>query len=175
MERVVNAPFELMMVASLIGAVDVLYFHLYRFRLFEQPGSVAEELTHLARHLLFIAIVLTMLLSPPFARPLVLVLVGLDLLNNVADVLLEKSSREPLGGLPSAEYLIHILASMLVGMAISAFWWAPVQALSPSQELRGWVTVALGTLLFVGEGALFGRALRARFVASPAEVVRLER
>jgi hypothetical protein len=165
-----NAPFELLMLAALLGSVDVLYFHLYRFRLYAQPGSVAEESTHLARHVLFIGIVLTLLLQPPFARPLVLVLFGLDLLNNVADVLLEKGSRAPLGGLPSAEYLVHILATLLTGMALSAYWWAPETALSASQVARGWATVALGVLLFAAEASLFGRALlsRARPLAAGA-------
>jgi hypothetical protein len=157
-----DTPFELLMLASLLGAVDVLYFHLYRFRLYEQPGSVAEESTHLARHVLYIGIVLTLLLQPPFARPLVLILFGLDLLNNGIDVLLERSSRAPLGGLPSAEYLIHILATLLSGMAISAYWWAPAQALSDTQLLRGWVTVGLGVVLFAVEATLFCRALLAR-------------
>lgn len=154
-----NAPFELLLLTALLGSVDVLYFHLYRFRLYAQPGSVAEESTHLARHVLFIGITLALLLDPPFVRPLVLVLFGLDLLNNAADVLLEQSSRAPLGGLPPAEYLVHILSTLLTGMAISAFWWAPESALSTSQLARGWGTVALGVALLVTEASLFARAL----------------
>lgn len=157
-----SAAFELLMLAALLGAVDVLYFHLYRFRLYAQPGSVAEESTHLARHLLFVGIVLTLLLQPPSATAIVLTLFVLDLANNVADVLLEKSSRAPLGGLPPAEYLVHVLATLLTGMAISAFWWAPPAALSTTQVARGWATVGLGVALFAAEGSLFARALLSR-------------
>ena len=153
-----NASFELLMLAALLGAVDVLYFHIYRLRLYAQPGSAAEEITHLARHVLFTAIVLTLLLQPPFTSAVVLTLFGLDLLNSVADVLLEKRSRAPLGGLPSAEYLIHVLASLVTGMAVSAFWWAPAAALTASQLARGWATVGVGVLLFAVEASLFVRA-----------------
>jgi hypothetical protein len=157
-----SAFFELLMVASLVGAVDVGYFHLYRFRLYSQPGSVAEEVTHLARHVLFVAIVLTMLLQPPFAGTLIVGLFLADLANTVADVLLERSSRAALGGLTSAEYLLHVIGTMLTGMAVATFWWAEPGALSSTQLARGWVTVVLGSTLFVLEASLFARAVRHR-------------
>ncbi|MEQ1501599.1 MAG: hypothetical protein ABMB14_05180 [Myxococcota bacterium] len=155
--------FELLMVAALIGAADVLYFHLYRFRLYAQPGSVAEEVTHLVRHVLFLGIVLVMLVDPPLARPLVVGLFAVDQLNNGIDVLLERSSRAPLGGLRSGEYLVHVASTLLTGMAIATFWWAPTgAALSPIQLARGWATVGLGAALFATEATWFARALASR-------------
>ena len=35
--------FELLMLAALLGAVDVGYYHLYKFRLYQRPESVAES------------------------------------------------------------------------------------------------------------------------------------
>jgi hypothetical protein len=163
-----NAFFELLMLASLVGAADVGFFHLYRFRLYEQPGSVAEELTHLARHVLFLGIVLVMLLAPPWARAAVLVLFVADLANTVADVLLERSSRAPLGGLPSAEYLLHALGNLLTGAAAATFYWTGPGALSPMQLGRGWLTVGIGAVLLAVEASLFARALAARARAPTA-------
>lgn len=154
--------FEILMGAALIGVVDVGFFHLYRFRLYAQPGSVAEEITHLARHVLFLGIVLTILLEPPSARALVLGLFALDLANTVADVLLERRSRAPLGGLPSVEYLLHVLGTLLTGMAIATFWHAGGEVLSTWQVGRGWITVGIGGLLLLAEAVLFGQALVAR-------------
>src|SRR5687767_9934232 len=105
--------FELLMLAALLGAVDVGYYHLYKFRLYQRPESVGEELTHLARHLLFIAMTIVMVLELEAAPTLLPALFILDLANSSADVLLERRSRASAGGLPSLEYLVHILASVI--------------------------------------------------------------
>jgi hypothetical protein len=47
------------------------------------------------------------------------VLFAFDLMNNGVDVLLERSSRSTLGGLPSVEYLFHILATFLTGLTVA--------------------------------------------------------
>ena len=161
-----SALFELLMAASLVGAADVLYFHLYRFRLYAAPGSVAEEITHLARHTLFVAILLVILAAPAHGRALVVGLFLADLANTVADVLLERTSRAPLGGLPSGEYLLHILGTLLTGMAVATFWWNPPGDLSAVQVARGWATVGIGSTLFAIEASLFGRAIARRRVSA---------
>ncbi|MEQ1572351.1 MAG: hypothetical protein ABMA64_42400 [Myxococcota bacterium] len=151
-------PFELMMTMALIGAVDVMYFHLYRFRLFERPDSVAEEWTHLARHLLFLGIVAVMVADPPYARAVLVGLFAVDVANNGIDVWLERGSRAALGGLPSAEYALHVASTLVGGMAIGAFLWAPPTPLTATQEVRGGITLALGAALFALEAGLFARA-----------------
>jgi hypothetical protein len=93
-----------------IGAIDVLYYHLYRFRLFERDHSVAEELTHLVRHVCFVALVALLASGVGgWADRVILVLLVVDLINSAADVLLEPRSRAPLGGLPAGEYFLHFL------------------------------------------------------------------
>src|SRR5688572_32559923 len=98
-----NLPLTILTAAGAIGAVDVLYFHLYRFRLFAQDGSVAEEVTHLCRHAIFLALValLSAGTSSPAVDNVILGLFAVDMMNSIADVLLERRSRERLGGLPS--------------------------------------------------------------------------
>ena len=120
-----NAVIELLLVASIIGAIDVGYYHIYKYRLFEQPSAVGEHITHLLRSVMFLAIgaVVTLSDGSPAARAIVLGLVAFDLLNGVVDVLLERRSRKPMGGLPTGEYLLHILGSFVIGLAVATFWW----------------------------------------------------
>lgn len=165
--------FELLMAASMIGAVDVLYYHLYRFRLFERADSVKEEVTHLLRHVLFLLIVAVVMFAraEPWAIHLLLGLFLADLLNSAADVLLERRSRASLGGLPSGEYLLHIVGSVMTGAVVATAWWRQGDAgsLSELEWARGWLTLGLGGALLVLETALFRAALvrRGRGVREP--------
>lgn len=155
---------ELLTAASTIGAFDVLYFHLYRFRLYRQPDSVAEELTHLARHVLFVAIAAIVVFGDGSAgsKLAVWALFGLDLVNSSADVVLERRSRAALGGLPSAEALLHMLATFLVGATAATYYWHGDAPLTSFQSLRGGALVVAGIATFALEGVLFARALGAR-------------
>jgi hypothetical protein len=166
-----NPVFELLMASATIGAVDVLYLHLYRFRLYAQPGSVAEEVTHLARQVVFLGLVGVLLASPPWTRPALAALFTVDLVNSIADVLLERSSRAPLGGLPSVEYLLHVLTTFLTGAAVASAWWVDPEPLIGFAAVRAWATLALGGLLLAAEGGMFAVALGRR--ASASEVARL--
>jgi hypothetical protein len=149
-----------------VGAIDVLYYHLYRFRLYSQPGCVAEEVTHLLRNAIFIAILLVCMQpsSPGWAR-VMFFLIAADLANSVVDVLLERRSRESLGGLPSGEYLVHVLSSFGTGLAVASY---TMSLGSPAPVLDGplwWqihAMVAMGVVLLAIEGVLFARAIAAR-------------
>ena len=86
-----NLPLVLLVATGTLGAFDVLYYHLYRFRLFARRGSAAEEATHLIRHLTFLGI-LALLASgvqSAAADRVLLVLFAVDLVNSTADILLE--------------------------------------------------------------------------------------
>ena len=154
-----NVAFELLMLAALLGAVDVGYYHLYKFRLFSRPESVKEEITHLARHVLFLSMTSVMVLGLERASTVLPILFVLDLANSTADVLLERKSRASAGGLPSLEYLIHILASLISGAAMSAFIFAPPGPLTELQVIRGTATIAIGVVLFAVETTLFLRCV----------------
>lgn len=172
-----SATASLLLLAAAIGAVDVLWWHLYKFRLYRQPGSVVEEITHLARYGLFLAVAVVLLAAPDTAsvRWVVLGLFAADLCVTAVDVLAEPASREPLGGLPRLEYLVHVLASSALGAAVATFWWAAEQgagALEGSAEAR-LVLAAGGTLaLLIVETALFVRSRlgSSRSAVSPTRV-----
>ena len=170
-----NYTLEILLLTSFLGAFDVFYYHIYTFKLYKQPSSVYEQLTHLARAAIFVAVVgvIAFFPSQTWARDTVLFLGALDLLNNAVDVLLERDSRAPLGGLPSFEYLIHILASFLTGIAAATFWWTtgpdaePIMTTTFDMVRAAW-TMGVGTLIFATESLLFARAIAAR-QSSPAE------
>ncbi|HYC01425.1 MAG TPA: hypothetical protein VEC57_19990 [Candidatus Limnocylindrales bacterium] len=158
-------------IVGTIGSIDVLYYHLYRFRLYGQPTCVAEEVTHLIRHAVFLA-VLVVCLQPAteqYAR-IAFVLFAIDMTNSVVDVLLERRSRAPLGGLPSGEYLVHVLSSFGTGLAVASY---TVALGSPAPQPEGllkwqvWAMLASGCALFVIEATLFVRALTARRLQWP--------
>lgn len=155
-----------LMAASVIGSLDVGWWHLYRFRLYRQPGSVLEETTHLVGYGLFLAIALVLLAvdDAADARWLVLGLFAANLVVTTVDVLAEPASRAPLGGLPRLEYLVHILAVGAFGAAAATFWWSAERggtALAGGEELRVAGAAAMTTVLLAVETTLFVRSRRA--------------
>src|SRR5581483_4135682 len=117
------------------------------------------------RGALFVALVAAVLFLPPGpgSRAVVLAIFAADLANTVADVLLERSSRARLGGLPSGESLVHILGSLLMGVGLATFWWRAADEALPRSAL----VVGLGVSTLIGassvlalEACLFARALR---------------
>lgn len=161
-----NITLVLLTIVGTVGAIDVLYYHLYRFRLYAQPSSVAEEVTHLVRNAVFISLLLVC--DQPATRPWAQIAFGLfalDLANGVIDVLLERNSRAPLGGLPSGEYLVHILSTFGTGLAVASYTWSMGSTPPPAEGLLLWQVrsmVLTGVVLLVVEGGLFARAVLAR-------------
>ncbi len=152
-----------LLAASMIGAFDVLWWHVYRFRLYDQPGSVLEEVTHLIRYALFLAIAITLVSvdNPRDVQWFVVALFAADVAVTIVDVLAEPASRAPLGGLPGLEYLVHILATFLLGGAAATFWWSAERGGSPLttfDTLRLMAAIGLTAALLFTETALFVRS-----------------
>ncbi|MFN7148243.1 MAG: hypothetical protein ACK4V6_02060 [Microthrixaceae bacterium] len=152
-----------LLAASMIGAFDVLWWHLYKFRLYDQPGSVLEEVTHLVRYLLFLGIAVTLVTAddPRGVQWFVVALFAADIAVTTVDVLAEPASRAPLGGLPRLEYLVHILATFLLGGAAATFWWSAQRGGTPLtafDDVRLVVAIGLTATLLMVETALFARS-----------------
>lgn len=117
-------PLVLMSIAGPLGAVDVVYFHLWKFRLYSLPSARAETVTHLFRGITFAAgayLVATYRVSGAWFW-LVGALFAFDFVNNVVDAALETRSRAELGGLPRTEYIVHIIGSTFAGAITIAFF-----------------------------------------------------
>jgi hypothetical protein len=164
----------ILLIAGPVGAADVAYYHLYRFRLYERPQSVREEVTHLLRGALY-PIMLALLLG---GRPTgglfwaAGALYAVDFANSLIDVYIEPKSREP-GRVPPLELVIHAVGSTLLGLAAGTFFvlgWPSAsqpsglqpEARSPMLMMSGVGTVVMATGLLLFEAMLFFRACARR-------------
>jgi hypothetical protein len=159
---------QLLLGASMIGVVDVFWFHYYRFRLFRQSSAAAEEAVHLLSYATFVAIGIALLAvgADGSGRSLVLALFGVQVMLTAADVLLEPRSRKALGGLPAVEYLFHILVTFGMGAAATTFWWstrsgevAPLSGMARTQVLT---SIGFTSALLAVETGLSLNALHRR-------------
>ncbi|MBU6153409.1 MAG: hypothetical protein KGP28_03815 [Bdellovibrionales bacterium] len=149
---------------TLIASIDAFYFHFFRFGLHKRPDCRREHLLHTWNACLL-----------PFgAAPLLLgdsggAVLWLAMLANLVtfgveslDVLGEKKSREPLGGLPSAEYWMHFTMSGLrwawVSLAAAAvpvsrwsdpWFWHPPSAWSPLSILNACILIGSVPVAFL--------------------------
>jgi hypothetical protein len=158
----------ILMGASMLGAVDVFYFHVYRLRLYRQPGSFREELTHLTGYAMFVAIAVALIAAnnaTEFRVP-ILALFALNLVVTAVDVVFERNSRAALGGLSSIEYLLHVVVTFGFGAAAATFWWTTrtgtATVLSGSDRMRVMGSIGFTIALLLAEGALVARASSTR-------------
>jgi hypothetical protein len=117
--------------ALAVGALDGLYFHLWKFRLHARRQSRSEHVMHTVRACLLGPILWLAFVAPRL--DLLVALVAIDTAVVIADVWLETASRRDLGGIPRAEYVVHVVANTLHTGAMTlamATWW-----LSPAAEV----------------------------------------
>ena len=121
METFMWASFVLLLLFLGVGAIDGIYFHLNRYKLFAHSESRFEHFLHSIRALLLVGIVLLLYVLPGqgWQLYLALILVGIDLIVMAIDVWIEYQSRSNLGGLSREEYTVHVLANTLHMMALT--------------------------------------------------------
>ncbi|QSQ11937.1 SRPBCC family protein [Myxococcus landrumensis] len=117
-----SVAFYLLLLIGLLGAFDVVYFHLWRGRLQERAECQREVLWHTARHLIY---ALQFLWVPHvrfqgWALAVLALLYAADVLVAFADVWEERDSRASQGGVPRGEYFMHVVLSVLVGLYLMA-------------------------------------------------------
>jgi phosphatidylglycerophosphate synthase len=110
-------------VHALIGAIDGAYYHLKKYKLYTHEESLFEHKLHTLRavFLSLTALLLFTLNSAGWLLWTAALIIVVDLVVLAWDVLIERRSREKLGGLSSKEYLVHVLASVLhaAGLALA--------------------------------------------------------
>ncbi|MCA2979272.1 MAG: hypothetical protein INH41_02260 [Myxococcaceae bacterium] len=161
-----KAAFEVLLAVLLVGGVDVLWFHLHRHRRYASAPSVAEQSTHLVRHLLFAA------LGAGFARGLsptvLLALLAVDLVNSLVDLALEPRSRAAQGGVSGLESVLHGLATFGLGVVAGLAWLGDAVFIPDAVDVtRGVVTAVLAVGLFTVELALTVRHRLRRVALAP--------
>ena len=164
----------LLCVFATLGAIDIGYFHIYRFKLYRVPHSRGEQVTHLLRTTLFIlamSCALFVRADGPWSALLPSIL-AVDFLNSMIDVLLEPGSRAGMGGLPGGEYAVHMLTMFISGAILALAVQRSVLAWSepafvglrllqapPAVLAAGVQVLVLSALFLLIETAAFVRAL----------------
>lgn len=102
-------------VVGALGAIDGVYFHLWRFRLHARRESAREHLTHSLRAALAGPIIWLLFASMGAGVWLWLAaaLIAVDFGVLLWDLVEEKGSRASLGGIPPIEYGLHVVAASL--------------------------------------------------------------
>lgn len=185
-------PLLILLTVAPIGAIDVLYFHIWKFRLYARPQSSREHVAHLFRAFLAPSLFALLLVGRPEGACfwLVAALFAADTINSLIDVMLEPASRAPLG-VPPAELAIHFIGATAMGAAWATFMaagWATRNApaaLRPSADIPyavaalAWSGVGLAFALLLLESVLFARARvghrRSRLAPVPDEPQRFDR
>jgi hypothetical protein len=112
----------ILVVLGILGAIDIAVYHGVAHGIRYHPDARAELVVHSLRGPTYCAL---FALIPNFALQgawfwLLMGLFAFDLGISVVDFVLEGSSRRFFGGLPTGEYLLHILMAMLFGAFATA-------------------------------------------------------
>jgi hypothetical protein len=121
--------------AFLLGAIDGVYFHLRRYRLFAFPESRGEHVLHTVRAFLVLPPLALLYLADASGLCLwtAAASIAVDQVMLALDLRTEATSRSRFGGLAPAEYQIHVVANGLHGIALAlALASRPVSAWSLS-------------------------------------------
>ncbi len=104
-----------------LGAIDGLYFHLRRYRLFAHPESRYEHALHTVRAILVLPPLTLLYLADAAGWYLwaAAACIALDQVALVLDLRAEATSRGRFGGLSAAEYQIHVGANGLHAVALA--------------------------------------------------------
>lgn len=125
--------------AGPIGATDVVYFHLWKFKLYRRPQSHFEEITHLIRGVMVPAVFAALLIGRPQGALFWIVAATffVDTINSLIDVMIEPKSRAPIG-VPPAELAVHFLGTTLMGAAFAIYLLAGWSGRNAPTALAPW-------------------------------------
>ncbi|HZH03721.1 MAG TPA: hypothetical protein VEY30_08060 [Myxococcaceae bacterium] len=120
-----------------VAAVDALYYHLWKYRLFERPETRREHWLHTAMSAAFVGVVWGLWCARSLGAWwwVLAIWQGATLAISLWDVALEPQTRARFGGLSGREYFLHMLMNALHGMAW-AVWLAVTYA--DAQQPTGW-------------------------------------
>ena len=105
-----------------LGATDIALYHSFSHGIRSHPDSRAELVVHSLRGPTYATLFLVIpnLMLQGFYFWCLLALLAFDVLISIIDFALERESRRLLGGLPSGEYVLHIIIAMLFGGLVTA-------------------------------------------------------
>lgn len=135
MEHLVILAFVFLNLFMIVGAVDLFYYHIWKYKLHTRPASRYEHKLHMAFAFLMVPIGLLLYYRDVGGIALwaAVFFVAAALATEMLDVFSEGDSREDLGGLTTGEYSLHVAATIFK-VASFAFIFAakPLEAWSLS-------------------------------------------
>lgn len=158
--------FSLLLALGVVGVIDVGGYHLFSLRLYRDPCARHEQLAHLSRGALYVAMLCLVVPFTPRGRwvDVGFAIFAADAVNTLVDTALERHSRP--AGLPHGEYMVHVAGSVLVGAAAMAYGFEawPMRAQSTALVARGpgtwmwWLPVVVVAVVVLAEAALHAHA-----------------
>jgi hypothetical protein len=112
----------ILFVLGCLGATDILVFHSVAHGIRAHPESRLELVVHSLRgptYAILFLVVPNFTLHGIFFGCLIGVF-ALDLAISIVDFALERTSRQFFGGLPTGEYILHIILAMLFGALVTS-------------------------------------------------------
>ena len=112
----------ILFVLGILGATDITVYHSFAHGIRHHPNSRQELIVHSLRGPTYAALFLlvpNMEMYGLFFWCLI-ALFAVDLAISIVDFALERQSRQFIGGLPSGEYVLHILIAMLFGALVTS-------------------------------------------------------
>ena len=126
----------ILFVLGCLGGTDILLYHSVSHGIRSHQDSRLELVIHSLRGPTYAAL---FLLMPNFALQggyfwLLIGIFAFDVCISLGDFIIERASREFFGGLPTGEYVLHIILAMLFGSLVtSAFYGAGHWAAMPTR------------------------------------------
>ncbi len=157
-----TTPSILLFVLGILGATDILLFHMLAHDLRRQARSRAELVTHFLRGPTYCAL---FLLVPNYRFHggwffALAALLAVDVVISIVDFWLERDSRAPLGGLPRGEYVLHVLLAMTFGAMVCSIAYEggplrlePTALVPTSNGPPTWSRIALGVMAPIALGS----------------------
>lgn len=161
MEHLVILSFVFLNLFMVLGAVDLFYFHMWKYKLHTRRESRYEHKLHMAFAFLMVPVALLLYYQNLGGIGLwaALYFVVIALFTEVLDVFSENDSRASVGGLSTGEYAIHVVVTILK-IASFAFMFAskPLWAWSLGSTVllgsHGWMGEMIAIKVAIGSGAV---------------------
>lgn len=161
MEHLVILGFVFLNLFMVLGAIDLFYFHLWKYKLHTRPESRYEHKLHMAFAFLMVPVALLLYYQDlgGFGLWAAVFFVGAALSTEILDVFSENDSRASLGGLSTGEYALHVVLTILK-VASFAFMFAskPIAAWDVASPVSlgsyGWMGEMMALKVAIGSGAV---------------------
>lgn len=157
MDHLVIIGFVFLNLFMVLGAVDLFYYHLWKYKLHTRPESRYEHKLHMAFAFLMVPVAMLLYYQNLGGIGLwaAVFFVVAALSTELLDVFSEKDSRASLGGLSTGEYALHVMLTILK-VASFAFMFAskPTAAWDLASPVRlgsyGWMGDMIGLKVAIG-------------------------